>query len=240
MALHHVYVSDLSAFSQAQAIDISGDEAHHAVRVKRLEVGDVLTLVDGKGRTLEGPISGVTKDRRTDGWRITIDASAGIRSVARPASILTVFAAAPKGDRLDEMIDGLSQVGVAKWHPLLSKRSVVDPRPTKLDRLQRVALESMKQCGRAWVLEIGEPVAITRVPMGRDTVVADGSGGPFTPGSIPSSGPSSLLIGPEGGLAPEELAALRAAGCVVLAFGPHIMRVETAAVVAAAFVTARG
>ena len=235
MSLHHVYLSDLATFSGASTVEIGGEEAHHAVRVKRLEVGDSLVLIDGKGRKLEGPIAAIDKEKRSGQWKISVSAAAGISVEARAEPEIVVFASAPKGDRLDEMIDGLSQVGVARWHPLMTKRTVVDPRPTKLDRLQRIAMEAMKQCGRTWVLEIGEATAISRVTRGARTVVADGTGqGKIGP--IPGAGTLSLLIGPEGGFAPEELEGLRAGGCQIVKFGTHIMRVETAAVVAAAMV----
>ena len=74
-----------------------------------------------------------------------------------PKPRVTVLASAPKGDRLEAMIDGLSQVGASAYAPLASERTIVEPRQGKLDRLTRIAIESMKQCGRAWMLSAMTP-----------------------------------------------------------------------------------
>lgn len=215
-------------------LEIDGEEAHHAVRVKRLAVGDSVMVMDGAGRTLTGPITGIDKDRRSNEWKLLIAPVAGIVVHPKPQSELHVFAAAPKGDRLDEMIDGLSQVGATRWCPLLTRRAVVDPRPTKLERLDRIAIEAMKQCGRAWKLLIGGAVPLQSLLMGPSTIVADASGQPCSTLPNAPNGPRMLVVGPEGGFSPEELDNLRKAGCSIANFGPHILRIETAAVVAAA------
>ena len=238
MANHRIYVSDLTpqlgaAAAASPGLEIVGEEAKHAVRVKRLAVGDPVILMDGRGRTLEGPISEIAKDRRSGEWTLRVSTAAGIEVHPKPAREVHVVAAAPQGDRLDEMIDGLSQVGATRWCPLLCRRAVVDPRPTKFDRLDRIATEAMKQCGRSWKLEIGDAVALKNIRTGPSTVVADASGEPC--GLLPAGvGPLLLVVGPEGGFAPEELELLRRSGCTISRFGPHILRIETAAIVAAA------
>jgi 16S rRNA (uracil1498-N3)-methyltransferase len=155
-----------------------------------------------------------------------------VGQVPRARPELTLLAAAPKGDRLEGMIDGLSQVGVGTWSPLLSERTVVEPRAGKLERLHRVAIEAMKQCGRAWLLEIGESVGFDTALAGR-VVMADASGAPY---QRTGAEKLTLLIGPEGGWSEAELATARVAGVQVARFGVHTMRTETAAMVAAAVV----
>jgi 16S rRNA (uracil1498-N3)-methyltransferase len=134
------------------------------------------------------------------------------------------------------MIDGLSQVGAAAWVCLESARTVVHPREAKLARVERVAVESLKQCGRAWLLETGAKAAFSDALGQTGTVViADTAGNDPLPTDAPDLAPDlALFIGPEGGWTPEELAAARAVGAKVCRFGAHTMRIETAAVVACA------
>jgi len=131
------------------------------------------------------------------------------------------------------MIDGLSQVGAASWSMLESERSVTEPREGKMERLERTAMEASKQCGRAWRLEIGGVMKFAEAVRMEGVVVADVSGSAYE-----RSGADvvRLLVGPEGGWAPEELQLARARGAAVCRFGPHVMRIETAAVVAAGII----
>ena len=213
-------------------VTIGGDEAHHAVRVKRMESGDAVRVLNGRGLVVEGAVATVRKERGE--WVVDVRAGAS-RVEARRVPAVRVLAGVPKGDRLEQMIDGLSQVGAASWAALVSARSVVDPREGKIDRLRRVCEESLKQCGRAWLLDVGEKVDFAealRTARG-EVVLADASGGKYAPRS---AGEVTLLVGPEGGFTPEEVAAARGVGVKVCAFGVHTMRVEVAAVVATAAV----
>src|SRR5690606_33999030 len=123
--------------------------------------------------------------------------------------------------------------------PLAAARTVVEPRPGKLDRLSRVAGESAKQSGRAWLLRIGSSATLSEALSGTDAasgnlvVVADHSGDPYR---ATGAAEIRLLIGPEGGFEPREIEEARAAGASIASFGPHAMRIETAAPVAAAIV----
>lgn len=217
-------------------IVVDGDEAQHAARVKRLGVGAAVECLDGEGARIEGEIS--TIDRLGKGaWRLVIEPTGMVRE---PELVprLTVCSAVPKGPRVGEMIEQLCQVGAASWGPLHSKRSVVDPRAGKLARLDRIARESIKQSGRAHALRI-EPAVTLRELVGAidgRVIVADASGGAYEPSGDDEI---TLLVGPEGGWTDEEFGRLRAAGAEVCRFGRHVMRIETAAVVASAVVLER-
>jgi 16S rRNA (uracil1498-N3)-methyltransferase len=148
-----------------------------------------------------------------------------------------VWSATPKGPRAAELIEQLSQVGAAAWRPLMTERGVVDPGDVKVERLRRVALESAKQCGRAWVMEIGDPSPLDAALGAGDepVVVADAAGGRYRPAAGAAS--VRVLIGPEGGWSDAERVAICAApGITFASFGPHVMRIETAAVAAAAII----
>jgi 16S rRNA (uracil1498-N3)-methyltransferase len=138
------------------------------------------------------------------------------------------------------MIDGLSEAGAAQWRALETERGVAEAGAHKLERVERHALEASKQCGRAWVMETGPGATLAealRGGAGVRGVVADASGGAY---AARGAGTVRVLIGPEGGWTERELAAARDAGAEVARFGPHTMRIETAAVVAAAVVIAAG
>lgn len=219
--------------AQAITVTISGDEAHHAIRVKRLEVGDPISLCDGAGLVTQGKVADTRKNKRTDEWELDVALTSITR--AHPTTPrITMHAPAPKGDALESMIDGLSQVGAAAWIPLDCERAIVDPREGKLRRLKRTAEESLKQCGRSHLIEIGENMKIEGVlTSGARVIVADKSGAPYR---ACGDHAIAIVVGPEGGLTPAELETLRARGAIIADFGVHVMRIEVAAVAACAIV----
>jgi 16S rRNA (uracil1498-N3)-methyltransferase len=266
---HVIYQPDLRTTPDAPThILVRGDEAHHAVRVKRLDVGDEVRVHDGQGTIVDTHICEVRKAR--EGWEVELAPSKGPpRRAPRPSPSLHVLTAPPKGDRLEGMIDALTQLGCARWSPLITTRTVVDPREGKLARLERTCIEALKQSGRAWLMEIG-PRTTWAEALSASTplILADASGVPYDPLNLESrfesgfvsgfeSGlefglesrpepgddavatPSlTLLVGPEGGFTPEELAHAKQAGAQVCIFGVHTLRIETAAIAAAAIMLA--
>lgn len=228
MARHIVAIPEIPP--SGQTLRVVGEEAHHAARVKRLREGDRVDLRTGRGHIGHGRVQTIARDKKGEwAFEVCVDSCA---EVPGPTPRLVIRSGAPKGDRLEQMIESLSQVGAASWGPLGCALSVVEPREGKLARLERVAVESMKQCGRAWTLAIDDARAFESA-LGPGVILADASGGPYTPSGADTL---TLLIGPEGGLTSEEIALARAAGCTIASFGVHTMRVETAAVVAAALV----
>ena len=239
---------------------VGGEEARHAVRVKRLEAGEGIELLDGRGtvavaRFVEARKAGVHANGRAGRaakgeWELVARVeSVERRERVRPA--VHVRCPAPKGERLGEMVDALSQVGAASWGPLEALRAQKEASRGRMDRLERIAREAAKQCGRAWTLEIAEGVAFRAACEGaRDagaggassvTVLADAGGVAGRRGVLRGDGASTpsdvvLLVGPEGGWDEREVSFARERGLVVCAFGPHVMRIEQAAPVAAAIV----
>jgi 16S rRNA (uracil1498-N3)-methyltransferase len=216
-------------------LNIGGDEAHHAVRAKRVQAGQVIQVLNGRGHVATGKVAAIEKVRGE--WRLVVDVERV--ETARPSSPrLEVYTATPKGGRLPELVDGLGQVGAASWSPLDTERGE-EPTETKVDRLHRIVIETTKQCGRAWHLEIGSAKSFVRAvegAAGTSLVMADASGAAYGANGAERI---RLLIGPEGGWSPRELEQARDARVQVASFGPHIMRIETAAVAAAAIVLDR-
>ena len=226
MARHTLVLTDQPLpDSPGEPIVIEGDEAKHAIRVKRVSEGDVVRVLNGKGTVLT---TRVTEARRT--LHLVIES---VDEEARPGVTLQMATATPKGPRLDKMIDMLSQVGASAWHPLSTKYGVVEPGANKIDRMERICRESAKQALRAWPMKIGEPMALEdalAVESGERLVIADASGGEYEPGG---QGIVRALVGPEGGWTAGELEAAQSASAQVVGLGPHVLRIETAAVVLA-------
>lgn len=216
---------------------IDREEARHAARVKRLEPGEPVEVLSGEGVVGLGEVAEIERVAKGS-WRLLVRITRVERHPpTRPE--IEVCCAPPKGARFEEMVDQLSQVGAASWRALESTRAGErPPREGKLERVRRVAAEAAKQCGRAWTLRIGEPLRwreALAAEGGTRIVAADASGADV--GSLEGVRGSErvrLLVGPEGGWTPDELDEIRGAGAEVVRFGPHIMRIETAAVVASA------
>lgn len=239
MGVHRVWLES-SRPLVGDVLRLTGDEARHAVRVKRIGVGDGVELLDGTGFVATGEVAATsTPGGGGGGGGVWLDVRiARVGVVERVSPWVEVCSATPKGARASELVEQLSQVGAAAWRPLITERGVVDPGEVKVERLRRVALESAKQCGRAWVMEIGEPIALAQALGGNGpaVVVADAEGGRYAKAGGDGTG-VRLLIGPEGGWSDAERGLIGAAAGVTLArFGPHVMRIETAAVAAAAIV----
>lgn len=139
------------------------------------------------------------------------------------------------------MLDQLSQLGVTRFIPMRTQRSVVDPRPTKLDRMARNLIESAKQCGRSHVMEVQPVTTIEALlslhfdPARRLRRIAHpGVGAIEILSRLHDIDRVLVLIGPEGGFTDEEVALAQSHGCQPWSLGPHILRIETAAAAAAA------
>ncbi|MAY74059.1 MAG: hypothetical protein CMJ31_04905 [Phycisphaerae bacterium] len=238
--MHRVLIDPTTLPTPAPAendsIILEGDEARHLTRARRANEGDKVEALDAAGARILATIESIDRHKRGDHITLRINA-VSTEPPMNPS--IEVWSASPKGDRLAHMIEELSQVGVALWQPILTERSVVEPRDNKIDRLRRIARESIKQCGRAWAMEIAEPLpfdaALTPATDAR-TLIADPTGQPLT--SMVGSNRVRILIGPEGGWSDDERARARSAAVEPVRVGRHIMRIETAAVVAAGLVAA--
>ncbi|MEX2213270.1 MAG: RsmE family RNA methyltransferase [Phycisphaeraceae bacterium] len=215
------------------SVALSAEESHHAVRVLRLKAGDWVELLDGSGRVAEGTIEQA-------GRKVTVRV-ASMRTEQALKPRLDVAVAIPKGPRADAMVEQLSQLGVDRLIPLRTTRSIVDPRDNKLERFSRAAMESAKQCGRAHMMRV-EPTADfgpSLLSLDHDlrlfasTADADDKS---VDERLRETCRVLVLIGPEGGWTVDEADAAKNAGCVPWRLGPHVMRIETAAVAAAAIV----
>ncbi|MFG0253155.1 MAG: RsmE family RNA methyltransferase [Phycisphaerales bacterium JB038] len=230
MADHRIYIGDQDA-SQAEKLRITGPEAAHAIRVRRLGPGAPVTLFDGRGRVLSGEILEAGKRALTVQVRRATSSDP-------PQPAVHLRAATAKGERTDRMLEALSQLGAASFAPLRTDHSVVHPRDAKLERWRRLAIESAKQCRRAHLMRI-EPLldlhaALAATSNANERLLLDASGEPYAPTRRVDE--IELFVGPEGGWSEAELDACRAAGARLVALPTHILRIETAAAAGLAIV----
>jgi len=236
MATHRFHVADISE----SPVTLSRDESKHAVRSLRIGAGDHVELFDGAG----GVAAGVVKSARSSEVVIEVTERS---DVPRKSLHVEIAAAVPKGARADTMIEKLTECGCDRFVPMLTKRSVVDPRAGKRDRWSRIVVEATKQCGRAWLMDVAKPTPIDRVIAAADhdvkliahtTDAADRSTVQDLHTRLSAAGRVLVLIGPEGGWHDDELSAATSAGFTPLRLGPHVLRIETAAITAAALLRA--
>jgi 16S rRNA (uracil1498-N3)-methyltransferase len=203
---------------------VTGDEAHHARSVLRLESGDEVRLADGAGASAEAVIIAVTKHG------VQVRAQSLLLQDDGPAALLTVAVAPPKGDRWGDLVRQLTELGVGAILPLATARG--ERMPSNPERTARIAAEALKQCRRAHLPRLGPATDIPAlVHSGATLTVLDRSGSPAAPGTVR---PLTLVIGPEGGFTTDELARLQAAGATTVRLASPVLRIETAALAAAA------
>jgi 16S rRNA (uracil1498-N3)-methyltransferase len=213
---------------------LAGPEAHHLRTVSRLRPGDAVCLFNGDGH--EYPARVVSLDRQ--GVELEV---LRVESPRREHGFrLEVAAPLPKGDRAQFLLEKLTELGVTHFVPLRTARSVVHPRETKLDRLERHVIEASKQCGRNVLLQVGPLTpwaAYCRRPDLPARKLLGHLGGPALGSTAPVD--TAIAVGPEGGFTEEEIAEAQEANWALVGLGPRILRVETAAVVLAALVGER-
>jgi 16S rRNA (uracil1498-N3)-methyltransferase len=224
---------------------VGGDEARHALRVRRLAAGDGVLLANGAG-LLAPAIIASTRKLGKDGWELTARLDVPPHEHPRPAPSLHVCTAFPKGDLLEHMLDQLSQCGVAAVSSLRTQYVSDDDRPSRTQRLERICEESLKQARRPWLMQLGAPLSFAEALQHKGPVLLADATGESWPAvaqrlitlSIPPGVDIRVLVGPEGGFSPTELAQAREARATLVRATPHILRIETAAVVLAGLVLA--
>lgn len=201
-----------------------------------MKAGDAVELFDDSGATARGTLE------RCDAQRVV--ARIDRVDAKRNTSGIIVASAVPKGDRADWMIEKLCELGVDRFIPLRTARSVVLPTgKSKRDRWRRIATETSKQSRRTGVMGIEELATLESALercSGDDCVYLTPESDAAPLASMVQSGlgygQSAMFVGPEGGWTDEEISKMKQAGLTGARLTGTILRVETAAVVAAAVV----
>jgi 16S rRNA (uracil1498-N3)-methyltransferase len=214
---------------------VTGADGHHLARVRRLGPGEGVTAADGRGAWRPYQVVATARGE------LALAATGRVREEPALAPRLGVAFALTKGVKPEAVVARLTELGVDEIVPVATARSQVRWRESHAEaavaRLERVAREAAMQCRRARLPEIAAATALSDIARRPGLVVADRSGGPADAVPEPPGGAWLVLVGPEGGLAPEELARLDPAPR--LGVGPHALRADTAAPAAAAALAGR-
>ena len=210
-------------------VTVEGEAYRHLFRARRVPAGASVRVVDGKGNARWGTVARVDRSSA----RIALLKPAPTQE---PSFRLDLLVPTFRPERVSWLVEKATEVGVAAIHFVNSARAPRTFGESTLDRLHRVAVAAVEQCHRSLVPEISGPHEWTEVA--RLSSVAEGrwfldpQGAPDGWGPLPGTG--ALLVGPEGGLSPEEREEMLAAGWKPVGLGPRILRIETAAVAGAA------
>jgi len=241
MTLPQHLVPSLDGVRPGDSVTVEGDEAHHAVVVRRLRVGEQLLLTDGLGRLVTGTV-------HTTGKRSFTVEVVAVEDRPEPRPAVTVVQALPKGDRGELAVEVLTEIGAARIVPWAAARSVAvwkGERAAKSHaKWQATAREAAKQARRAWHPEV-PPLATTddvaRLIGEVDVAVVlhEDATEPLAALALPDDGDLLVVVGPEGGLTEEEIARFVAGGAVAVRLGDEVLRTSTAGVAAVAALLSR-
>jgi len=229
-----------AALSPGGLVELPVAAARHVARVLRARSGDPLVLFSGDGREFAG-----TVDRVRGSQVIATVGEARTKDCESPLAVTLVQGMA-RADRMDFIVQKATELGVARIIPVLSRRSVVrldaDQAASKAAHWRGIAVGACEQCGRNRLPVIEPPRALsdylTEAPMRRPRLVLE----PAL--AAPEAAPVverevELAIGPEGGFDERELDAFRACGFLAVRLGPRVLRTETAAIAALAWLQSR-
>ena len=232
--MHRLFVpkEQLQASGRVQ---LTPAQARHLGTVLRLKPGEEIEVFDGKGA-------------RYRAW--LLDAEAAVLRLAEPlpegplrAVDVVLVQALAKGEKMDLVIQKATELGAARIVPLSSERAVVrldaGRGSARAERWRRVAQEAARQCGRADLPRVDEPVgwdgvlAILRDEPGRRGLLLDPEETALRLGPAARGARRVLIaVGPEGGFSPEERALAQAGGMTAVGLGPLVLRTETAGLAA--------
>lgn len=212
-------------------VSLPKEESRHLSKVLRAREGDLVRLTDGAGRRFEGRIESISPQ----GTQVRIGS---VLPASVPKGRVLLAQGLLKGEKMETVIQKAAELGAAALLPFTSSRTVAawKNEPRKLERWRKIGEAASKQSGRSNHLEVREPAAwegVLKTPADAKILFweeAERSADDFfespTPGSV------LILVGPEGGLSKEEVAAAQAKGFKVLSLGSLILRSETAALAA--------
>ncbi len=228
-------------------LTLEGPEAHHALHVLRLVIGEVVTVLDGVGHELRCAVAALEKRRVTLAVRQR-------RDLPNPSCAVTLFQGVTKTRSMELVVQKATELGVRRLMPVLCERSVpqigAEAAPRKIERWRDIAIEAIKQCGSPWLPDIAPPRPLKEVLAGgvRAELMLVGSLHPGAThprvaieafrarhGRLPAD--AAIWIGPEGDFTPAEIEAICEAGTVPISLGPLVLRSETAAIYCLSFLS---
>ncbi|MBK8460492.1 MAG: 16S rRNA (uracil(1498)-N(3))-methyltransferase [Micropruina sp.] len=231
-----MFLADLDSLEIGSMVLVGGDEGRHAVLVRRIRKGEVVLVSDGIGHAIRGPV------QVADVSGITVEVQEVLEAPAPPVRYVAVQALA-KGDRAELALEMLTELGVDEIVPWQAGRSIVKWAPDRVERAlhrwRSIAREATKQSRRFRVPRVSHPMTTAelalRIPEPTLTIVLhEGAQEWLHSAELPSEGEIMIIIGPEGGLSPEELELFAQAGGRPSLISDGVLRTSTAGVVALA------
>ena len=196
-------------------------EVHH-LKVRRVSLGDEVVVLNGQGWEARGVL--VARDRVEIGE---------VKEVLdrEPPFRLTLYLGFLKGEKMDLVVQKATELGAEAVVPLVTRRCVPRPRPSRVERWRAIAREALKQCGGTLLPRIEPPMELEEVSLeGEGWVLWEGEeNNPLPQGA--GEGKGALAVGPEGGWEKGEVRLLISRGFRTATLGPRILRAETAAIV---------
>ncbi len=224
-------------------VTIKGDEARHIVQVLRLEERDKIKVFTGKGKEYLTEI--IQASEKEVIGRILEES----RLDTEPSIEITLLQGLPKSDKMDFIVQKVTELGVKRIIPVITQRTVVKLNKEKArarrNRWQRIALEAAKQSGRAIIPAVREVISFIQaldnlnreslnlIPWEEETSTSLKEAlRPITD----HRSPITIFIGPEGGFTLEEVRAAKKKGAIPVSLGPRLLRTETAGLVTLAVI----
>lgn len=241
MSLATFVHEDVATLGAGATVTLDGPEGHHAAVVRRIRVGEQIALTDGRGSTAVVTVTSTDKTSLS----ATVDS---MTVTELPATRVVVVQAIPKGDRGDLAVEMLTEVGVDLIVPWQAARCVAqwkgDKATKAVEKWRTTAREAAKQARRSWfpeVAELADTAEVARLLEGAGVpvVLHEAASGPLADIPIPGRAEIVIVVGPEGGISEEELAAFAAVGAEPVRMGSSVLRSSTAGVAAAAALLSR-
>ncbi len=236
MAVHRFFLPP-DAIREGQ-VHFPETTARQIVHVLRLRPGDVVAVLDGQGALYRVALKHV--DREMVLGQVTGQEAA----TGEPRMAVTLYASLIKGERFEWILQKGTELGVSRFVPMVTERTVVRDltlSASRQARWRRIVQEAAEQCGRARLPGIEAPVtfagACAQAAEADLSLIAWAEEGRRSLADVwGDRRPATLaiLIGPEGGFTPDEVEQACAGGIVPFSMGPRVLRAETAALVAVA------
>ncbi|EAP99505.1 hypothetical protein JNB_05015 [Janibacter sp. HTCC2649] len=240
LALYLVAPGALDATRAGDIVVLDGTEGRHAATVKRTRIGERLRLSDGVGRVVTGEVASVDRDRLTL-------RTESVEVVPEPSPRFVLVQALAKGDRDDQAIEAATELGVDEVVPWQASRSIVQWRGdrgakawAKWDAVLVAATKQSRRPRRPLLAPAATTAALAdRIATGATAyVLHEDADAPLAAITLPSDGDVLVIVGPEGGIAPDELDTLKAAGASIVRLGDTVLRSSSAGPAALAVLSA--
>jgi 16S rRNA (uracil1498-N3)-methyltransferase len=214
-------------------VGLRDNAAHYLSRVLRVCVGDGVILFNGNGRDYSGNITDVQRQQ------VNIDLTGDVNPVKESPLRITLVQAICRGERMDYSLQKATELGVHAVQPVFTHRVGVKLAgkrlASRMDHWRAVVISSCEQSGRAMVPGIWSPMSFEQwLSCNGDTesrtlrILLDPLARMGLTECIIPDGDVCMLVGPEGGMSPDEIDQARSAGVTAVSIGPRIMRTETA------------